>query len=147
MMIRRAQQKDAAAITLQNLALAQETENIILEEETTFAGVTALLSDETKGIYLVAEEENQIIGQLMITQEWSDWRNKSIWWIQSVYVQEAWRKHGVFVLLLNEVKKMAQQHGVVFLRLYAHHQNTPALEVYKKTGWQHDPYVISHLLL
>ena len=147
MRIRRAQKGDAETITSQNIALARESENIILNHETTLAGVTALLSDEKKGLYLVAEENKTIVGQLMVTVEWSDWRNKPIWWVQSVYVQKDWRNQGVFKRLLNEVKDMARQQGVAFLRLYAHQNNKPALVVYEQIGWQQDPYIVYHLPL
>lgn len=147
MKIRRAQKEDAEAITAQNVALARESENIILNHETTLAGVTALLSDEKKGLYLVAEENKTIVGQLMITMEWSDWRNKPIWWVQSVYVQKVWRKQGVFTRLLDEAKDMACQEGVAFLRLYAHQDNKPALSVYEQIGWRQDPYRVYHLPL
>jgi GNAT superfamily N-acetyltransferase len=147
MKIRRAQKKDAKAITAQNIALAEESEHILLNHETTLAGVTALLSDKRKGFYLVAEDNKTIVGQVMITVEWSDWRNKPIWWVQSVYVQKPWRKHGVFTQLLDEVKEIARQQGVVFLRLYAHQKNTSALQVYERMGWRQDPYVVYHLSL
>ncbi len=147
MKIRCARKEDAEVITAQNIALAKESEKISLRSETTLAGVIALLSDEKKGWYLVAEENKKIIGQLMITVEWSDWRNKPIWWVQSVYVQNAWRNQGVFTRLLDEVKEMARQQGVAFLRLYAHHDNTPALAAYEHLGWQQDPYIIYHLTL
>lgn len=145
MKIRRAQKEDAKAIAELNIALAKESEGILLDQETIFKGVSALLSDENKGIYFVAEENKRIIGQLMITVEWSDWRNKPIWWVQSVYVLNAWRKKGVFTRLLEKVKEMARQQGVAFLRLYAYQNNTPALRVYQKSGWQPDQYVICHL--
>jgi GNAT superfamily N-acetyltransferase len=147
MKIRRAQKKDAEAITAQNIALAEESENILLKHETTLAGVTALLSDEKKGFYLVAEDNKTIVGQVMITVEWSDWRNKPIWWVQSVYVQKAWRKKGVFTQLLDVVRHMADQQGVAFLRLYAHQKNTSALQVYERMGWRQDPYMMYHCSL
>jgi GNAT superfamily N-acetyltransferase len=147
MKIRIAQKRDAEAITAQNIALAEESENIPLKQDTALAGVKALLSDEKKGFYLVAEEHKTIVGQLMITVEWSDWRNKPIWWVQSVFVQKPWRKKGVFTKLLDEVKEMARQQGVAFLRLYAHQHNTSAREVYEITGWHQDPYVVYHFPL
>ncbi|HIH29229.1 MAG TPA: GNAT family N-acetyltransferase [Thermoplasmata archaeon] len=145
MKIRRAHDRDAEVITAQNIALAKESEGIILNNQTTLAGVTALLVDTTKGFYLVAEENNTVIGQLMITFEWSDWRNRSLWWVQSVYVQEPWRKQGVFTELLDHAKEMAHREGVPFLRLYVHDHNTSAQEVYEKMGWHHDPYRMYHL--
>jgi GNAT superfamily N-acetyltransferase len=147
MKIRCAQKKDAEAITAQNIALADESEHILLNHETTLAGVNALLSDEKKGFYLVAEENNTIVGQVMITVEWSDWRNKPIWWIQSVFVQKTWRKKGVFTQLLDVVRHMANQQGVAFLRLYAHQKNKSALQVYERLGWRQDPYTIYHFPL
>jgi len=147
MMIRLAQRRDAAAITAQNIALATESENIFLPHEVTLAGVNAVLSDTTKGFYLVAEEHNRIVGQLMVTIEWSDWRNKPLWWVQSVYVQKEWREKHVFTTLLDDVRKRAQQQGVGFLRLYVHQDNESARNVYEKTGWRQDPYVMFHLPL
>ncbi len=147
MKIRRANKDDATIITTQNIALAKESEDIMLDPQTVLAGVTALLLDPNKGFYLVAEENGKIIGQLMITYEWSDWRNTPIWWVQSVYVQETWRNKGVFVHLLDNTKELAQQAGVPFLRLYVHQHNVAALDVYEKTGWRSDPYKLYHLLL
>ena len=144
-MIRVAQRRDAAAITAQNIALATESENIFLPHEVTLAGVNAVLSDTTKGFYLVAEEHNRIVGQLMVTFEWSDWRNKPLWWVQSVYVQKEWREKHVFTILLDDVRQRAQQQGVAFLRLYVHQENESARNVYEKTGWRQDPYVMYHL--
>ena len=137
--------KDAESIARQNIALAEESEQVVLEPRTVHTGVHALLSDEKKGFYIVAEENGTIIGQVMITYEWSDWRNKPIWWVQSVYVKKEWRKKGVFTELLTYVRQQAFEQGVAFLRLYAHQNNQTALQVYVKTGWKQDPYVIYHL--
>jgi GNAT superfamily N-acetyltransferase len=145
MKIRTATRNDAEVITAQNMSLAKESENILLNPTIVLAGVKALLSDKNKGFYLVAEENGTIIGQLMITVEWSDWRNKPIWWVQSVYVQKEWRKKGVFTLLLNDIRKKGRLEGVAFLRLYAHKDNRSALNVYEKTGWDQEPYLFYHL--
>jgi GNAT superfamily N-acetyltransferase len=145
MKIRIANIGDAEAITAQNISLAKESENIILSSETVFAGVKALLSDKKKGFYLVAEENGTIVGQLMITVEWSDWRNKPIWWVQSVYVSKEWRKKGVFTQLLDYIRLKARKQGVAFLRLYAHKNNRSAMRVYEKVGWRREPYVFHHL--
>lgn len=147
MKIRTARKRDAEAITAQNVTLAMESEHISLTHATVLAGVNALLSDKKKGFYLIAEENKTIVGQLMITVEWSDWRNKPIWWVQSVFVQKPWRKQGVFTTLLEEVKEMARQQGVAFLRLYAHQNNTSARDVYEIIGWHQDPYVVYHFPL
>ena len=147
MKIRTAKIGDAEAIAAQNISLAKESENIVLKPETVLEGVKALLSDKKKGFYLVAEENDTIVGQLMITVEWSDWRNKPIWWVQSVYVQKEWRKKGVFTQLLDYIRQKARKQGVAFLRLYAHKNNRPALQVYEKIGWKQEPYVVHHLQL
>jgi GNAT superfamily N-acetyltransferase len=135
---------DAEVIAAQNRALAKETENVILKPETIRAGVNALLSDKSKGFYLVAEENGSIVGQLMITVEWSDWRNKPVWWVQSVYVQKEWRKKSVFTKLLNHASLLAHKQDVAFLRLYAHKTNRSAHQVYEKTGWEEEPYLLYH---
>jgi GNAT superfamily N-acetyltransferase len=147
MQIRTAKIRDAEAISEQNILLAKESENILLNPKIVLAGVKALLSDKNKGVYLVAEENDTIIGQLMITFEWSDWRNKQIWWVQSVYVQKEWRKKGVFNLLLDYAHQKARRQQVAFLRLYMHKQNSSALKVYEKTGWKQEPYTVFRLLL
>jgi len=147
MKIRAAKIGDAEAIATQNIFLAKESEHILLNPKTVLTGVKALLSDKKKGFYLVAEENDSIIGQLMITFEWSDWRNKPIWWVQSVYVQKEWRKKGVFTQLLDYIQQKARRQGVTFLRLYMHKQNKSALKVYEKTGWKQDPYMVYHLVL
>lgn len=147
MKIRVAKIGDAETIARQNIFLAKESEHIRLNPKTVLSGVKALLSDKKKGFYLVAEENNSIIGQLMITFEWSDWRNKPIWWVQSVYVQKEWRKKGVFTKLLHYIQQKARRHGVMFLRLYMHKHNKSALKVYEKTGWKQDPYIVYHLVL
>ena len=145
MKIRTGKIGDAKAITAQNILLAKESENILLKPEIALAGVKALLSDKKKGFYLVAEEKDTIVGQLMITVEWSDWRNKPIWWVQSVYVQKEWRKNGIFTKLLDYIRLKARKQGVAFLRLYAHKNNKSALHVYEKVGWRREPYVFHHL--
>lgn len=139
--IRPATEQDADVIVSQNLFLAQESENMILDKELVRNGVHALLRDKSKGFYVVAEENNRIIGQLMITVEWSDWRNKPIWWVQSVYVQKEWRNKTVFTRMLAFVRTHALQQNVAFLRLYVHHDNQTAIQVYEKSGWTKEPYL------
>ena len=124
MKIRYANCNDAEKITSNNVFLARESEKLTIEYKTVFAGVKALLSDQTKGFYLVAEEDNNIIGQMMITFEWSDWYNKNVWWLQSVYVDESWRRKGVFRQLFEAIKKTARKNNVDVLRLYVYNSNS-----------------------
>jgi GNAT superfamily N-acetyltransferase len=140
MIISRATTEDAAKIAENNILLAKESEGEQLDQKTVLAGVQTVLEDEGKGFYLVAKERNVIIGQLMITYEWSDWRNQSIWWVQSVYVSKNHRKSSVFTTLLKEVKKQAIQHKVSLLRLYVHESNTQAITVYQHTQWKKPSY-------
>ncbi|MFO8078046.1 MAG: GNAT family N-acetyltransferase [Thermoplasmatota archaeon] len=141
MIVRKAELKDAEQIAKNNVLMAKESENQILSSDTVLKGVKAMLSDETKGFYLVAVEKDVILGQLMITFEWSDWRNQTIWWVQSVYIKEEYRKKGIFTQLLKEIKKIAEQNDISLFRLYVFNQNDKAIEVYKKLGWEKEPYL------
>ncbi|MDG6218865.1 MAG: GNAT family N-acetyltransferase [Candidatus Thermoplasmatota archaeon] len=132
MQVRFATNKDAKSIIEHNMLLATESENESLHLATVEQGVKTLLSHSEKGFYLVAEENKKVIGQLMITFEWSDWRNTSIWWIQSVYVHKDYRKKGVFSSLFNEVKRLAKEQDIPLLRLYVHKDNASAHHVYEK---------------
>jgi GNAT superfamily N-acetyltransferase len=144
MKIRIARGNDASTIAAYNMLLAEETEQMTLDQKTVLAGVTSLLADASKGFYLVAEENKTIIGQAMITVEWSDWRNKPIWWVQSVFVQPEWRHKRVFTKLLRTIRQQARAQGVAFLRLYVYQKNLSARRTYEKTGWTQEPYKIYH---
>jgi GNAT superfamily N-acetyltransferase len=147
MKIRMAALDDAEAIARFNLRLARESENEELDYPTVLKGVRALLRDERKGFYLVAVEEGALVGQTMVTFEWSDWRNRSVWWLQSVYVEKEWRKKGVFTALFEEVWLRAAKEGVGLLRLYVHGANRKALEVYRRIGMEKAPYSIHQMAL
>ncbi len=135
--IRQANDNDADIIVRFNLALAEESEGRRLDRGTVDAGVEAVLRDPAKGLYFLAKENQAIIGQLMLTREWSDWRNGSFWWIQSVYVKAERRGRGVFRALyqhvLNEAKRTPNVCG---LRLYVDKDNRTATEVYRRSGMQ-----------
>jgi GNAT superfamily N-acetyltransferase len=135
LIIRPARLTDADVICEFNRRLAKETENKDLDAATLKAGVAAVLADPNKGRYLVAEADGQVIGQLGVTLEWSDWRNGNFWWIQSVYVAASARRHGVFrklfACLLEEARARADVIGV---RLYVEHDNLVAQATYKKLG-------------
>lgn len=145
MQIRRATKNDSSAIIKHNILLAKESEGEKLDLVIAKKGVETLFSHPEKGFYLVAEEDNRIIGQLMITFEWSDWRNKDIWWIQSVYVEKDHREKGVFTELFNEIKKQAQNQDVPLLRLYVHKHNINAQKVYEKRNMTKGTYVFYEL--
>ncbi len=144
--IRRAAPTDAPVIADFNTRLAAETENLTLEPARVQAGVKALLGDPARGVYYVAEAEGVIAGQLMITYEWSDWRNGNLWWIQSVFVAEQFRGTGVFKALFNHIRALAQKEGnVPNLRLYVEAHNTRARQTYDKLGFKKTYYEIFEL--
>jgi GNAT superfamily N-acetyltransferase len=140
MIISKATAKDAETIAEHNRFLAVESEGEEIDPDTVHDGVRSVLSDETKGFYLVAKEQDQIIGQLMITYEWSDWRNETIWWVQSVYVVTPYRQKGVFSQLMEDLRQRAIKANVSRLRLYVHHDNNTAIKVYKSMHWKSGTY-------
>ncbi|MDB6109371.1 MAG: putative acetyltransferase [Pedosphaera sp.] len=144
MNIRKAVSGDASLITDFNLRLAQESEALQLDSNTVTQGVATLLKDPSKGIYFVAElPEGGVVGQLMITYEWSDWRNGNIWWIQSVYVKEEFRGFGVFKALFDHVERLARDsQEVCALRLYMDKHNDKARRAYRKMGMLEGGYVV-----
>lgn len=148
MNIRPAQPADAPIITDFNLRLAKETENLTLEPARVAAGVAAVLKDPAKGRYYLAEEQGTIVGQLMVTYEWSDWRNGNLWWIQSVFVQEQSRGRGIFRQLFQHLRELAQRQGdVPALRLYVHDENARARRSYEQLGMKRAHYEVFELEL
>jgi len=141
--IRTARVEDAALIAEYNAALARETENLELEPSRLLAGVRSVLEDRSKGFYLVAEVDGRSAGQLMLTFEWSDWRNGMFWWIQSVFVEPELRKKGVFRALYREAMERARKDpSVCGLRLYVVAENRRALSAYESMGMQRTPYQV-----
>jgi len=133
---------DAEDIAKNNIAMAFESEKISLSEFIALDAVKNLINNPEKGFYLLIKQNNRIIGQLMITYEWSDWRNTTIWWIQSVYVDPAFRKQGVFRSLYEYIQKLSKKNNVKVLRLYVHEQNKNAIKVYESLGMKKKSYVI-----
>lgn len=139
--IRRARLEDAATIVLNNLAMALETENKALDPTTARAGVDEALKNPRHGFYMLAEKEGRVVGQTLITCEWSDWRNADFWWIQSVYVDPDERNSGVFRALYQHVLKEAKADPKVCgLRLYVHRDNRRANSVYSSLGMDRAHY-------
>jgi ribosomal protein S18 acetylase RimI-like enzyme len=126
-------------------AMALETEGRRLDTDRLQRGTRALLNSTVHGFFMVAErpQTNQVVGQLMITYEWSDWRNALFWWIQSVYVEQAWRRQGVFRSLHAKVIERAKADpGVCGVRLYVESENRIAQEVYRKVGLKPSSYAV-----
>lgn len=139
--IRKADPQDSQVIARFNQLMARETEQKGLDPETLLKGVLAVLQDESKGLYYLAEENGIVVGQLMITYEWSDWRNGMFWWIQSVYVEETSRKKGVYRALHEHVLRLAKKtSGICGLRLYVDAHNKHAKETYTRLGMTKTEY-------
>jgi GNAT superfamily N-acetyltransferase len=135
LIIRPARWSDIDVICEFNRRLATETENKDLDPVILKAGVAAMFGDPRKGSYFVAELEGQVIGQLGVTCEWSDWRNGNFWWIQSVFVAASARRHGVFRKLFEHLLQEARaQTNVIGVRLYVEHDNRVAQATYEKLG-------------
>lgn len=141
--IRAAREDDANVIAAYNNRIAEETEGKSLDPNVIEAGVEALLDDPAKGRYWVAESDGVILGQLMVTYEWSDWRNGNIWWIQSVYVHADWRRKGVFRALYRHVESLAEADPqAIGLRLYVETNNKRAQRTYEALGMVQPNYLV-----
>ena len=141
MIIRQANENDSASIVEFQLAMAWETERLQLDEPTVIKGVAAVFSDASKGIYYVAERDGTILGSLLTTFEWSDWRNGTVLWIQSVYVRPDFRKKSVFSKLYRHIQELvASNPNLRGIRLYADKTNTPAHGVYEHLGMTAEHY-------
>jgi ribosomal protein S18 acetylase RimI-like enzyme len=139
--VRKAVPSDAGLIADFNIAMAWETEDKKLPPDKICPGVRALFSKPEYGFYVVAEIDGVVSGCLMITYEWSDWRNGVFWWIQSVYVKPEFRRQGIYRAMFAYVKELAgQDSGVCGCRLYVEHDNTVAQETYKKLGMKETHY-------
>lgn len=146
--IRDARPGDARAIAAFNTLMAEETEGKTLDPVLIGQGVRGLLEDDTRGRYWVAEAGGAIVGQLMVTYEWSDWRNGNIWWIQSVYVPREWRRKGVFKALYRHVESLAAAApGVIGLRLYVEENNARAQQTYEALGMTRPSYLVMERML
>jgi GNAT superfamily N-acetyltransferase len=142
--VRQASISDLDTIVLFNRELAWESEGRKLDETVLRVGVAALLADPDKGVYFVAEHNGQVVGQLLITYEWSDWRKGWFWWLQSVYVHPDHRQRGVLRRLVDHVLELARtgNRQVIGLRLYVESGNRVAQEVYRRLGFQPTEYKV-----
>lgn len=139
--IRLGEDRDAGPLAEFNLAMAFETEGKQLDAPVVEAGVKGLLNNPAAGFYVVAQHETEVRGALMVTFEWSDWRNKFFWWIQSVYVTPSHRRQGAFTRLLRAVMEMAaERDDVCGLRLYVEQNNHIAQSTYKSLGLDETHY-------
>jgi ribosomal protein S18 acetylase RimI-like enzyme len=138
--IRKANQEDAALIIDFQQRMAWETEGFELQSEIVTKGVHTVFAYNEHGQYWVAESDLKVIASLLITYEWSDWRNARVWWIQSVYVVPEWRRKGVFRAMYNKIKAEAEAKGIAGLRLYVETNNIEAQKTYESLGMQCQHY-------
>lgn len=133
--IRDAVPADVSTIAAGNAQMAHETEGLALDAGTLEAGVRAVFEDPNRARYWVAEVDGMVVGQLMLTWEWSDWRNGSMWWIQSVYVHADYRRQGVFTALYRHLEQLARiDTGCCGIRLYVEGDNERAQTTYRSLG-------------
>ncbi|MDX1516392.1 MAG: GNAT family N-acetyltransferase [Woeseiaceae bacterium] len=145
--IRDASIDDCDTIAEFNSRLREETEGGPLDPDVIGPGVRALLTDDGMGRYWVAEIDDRVVGQIMVTYEWSDWRNGMLWWIQSVYVHAEYRRRGVFSALYRHVEALAEATpGVAGLRLYVEENNARAQHTYVRLGMSMTRYQVMERL-
>jgi ribosomal protein S18 acetylase RimI-like enzyme len=145
-LIRAARPEDADVLADYNTCIARETEAMALKPATVVRGVRAVLADANKGRYFVAEVDGVIVGQLMITHEYSDWRDGDIWWVQSVYVRPDHRKRGAFKALYRHAEQQALAAGAVGIRLYVDADNETAQQAYARLGMRLSNYRVMEVM-
>lgn len=139
--IRVAERGDAAAIAAFQLRMARETEDLELDRATLDRGVEAVFADPGKGAYWVAERDGQVVGSLLTTFEWSDWRDGVVLWIQSVYVVPEERGRGAYRALYERVKREVEESDrCKGIRLYVDRRNAAAQRVYERLGMSREHY-------
>ena len=147
LIVRQASRTDLDSIVAFSAAMALETEGRTLDEVRLREGTLSLLDSPAHGFFMVAEvphtEPSQLVGQLMITFEWSDWRNAVFWWVQSVYVAPTWRRQGVYRLMHDEIVAQAKADPKVCgIRLYVEQDNRTAQTVYQRVGLAPSAYKV-----
>lgn len=140
MNIRKATEKDIPIIMDFQQKMAWETERMTLVPEVISQGVTAVFTNSSLGQYWVAEDNGIVLASLLITYEWSDWRNSRVWWFQSVYVLPEMRRKGIFRSMYKYIQAEAGEAGIAGLRLYVESNNLRAQNTYESLGMKSDHY-------
>lgn len=138
--IRKAEPEDAPSIIEFQLKMAWETEKMSLVPEIVTKGVYAVFEDHSHGVYYTAEDKGKVVASLLITFEWSDWRNCNVWWFQSVYVVPEYRRQGIFRKMYTFIKAKAIEEGAAGLRLYVETKNIRAKKTYEALGMNSEHY-------
>lgn len=147
LLIRAATLADLPDLLAWNAAMAWETEQKRLDHDVLERGIRGVFEEQRRGLYLIAERDGAAVGSLLVTYEWSDWRDGDFWWIQSVYVTPDARRGGVFRALYAEVERRAATAGAVGLRLYVETENRRAQDTYAGLGMQRCHYFMYEALL
>lgn len=142
MTIRKAKKEDAETIIRFQQYMASETEQMTLDPDTIMKGVNAVFEDQGRGEYWIAEENGTVTASLLITYEWSDWRNSNVWWIQSVYVIPEFRRKGIFRAMYRHIKNQAATLNIAGLRLYVETSNSGAQHTYQAVGMNSEHYIM-----
>ena len=140
--VRAATFDDVEFIAEANLAMALEIENLKLDKDTLFKGVRSVFRDPSKGRYIVGEYDGEVAGCLLITHEWSDWRNCNVAWIQSLFVKEEFRGKGVFKSMFASIEDLVKKGEYAGIRLYVDKSNDNAMEVYTGLGMDGNHYLL-----
>jgi GNAT superfamily N-acetyltransferase len=140
--IRKAKPEDAPVIIDFQQKMAWETESVNLPAEIITRGVNEVFTNPIRGQYWVSEENGIVVASLLITFEWSDWRNTNVWWLQSVFVIPSYRRTGVFRSMYMHIKNEAEKQSVAGLRLYVETNNTGAQKTYEALGMKSEHYTM-----
>ena len=139
--IKNANEQDIKTITDFQLKMAFETEKLVLNPEIVIKGVNSVFNNPNNGRYFIAEQDSQVVASLLITHEWSDWRNAQVWWIQSVYVKAEFRKKGIFKKMYQHISELVKNsRNLAGIRLYVDRTNSNARKVYEKIGMNGEHY-------
>ena len=147
---------DAQVLRDHQLGHAQEVEGLHLDAVRVLEGVLAVFENPHLGFYVVARKDSghtgsgagaPVVASLLVTKEWSDWRARHVWWIQSVYVEPPFRRRGVFSMMFREVERMAYEQNAAGLRLYVERNNIGAQRIYQRLGMTTDHYVMFEKML
>lgn len=140
---RDAKRTDTRDIVDFQIAMASETEDVALDRDICTLGVQAVFDDPSRGRYFVAQSGGRVVASLLITYEWSDWRNGNVWWIQSVYVRPEARQQRIYGSLYQYVQQIAAKDDAIKgIRLYVDKRNTRAQEVYRRCGMNGEHYLV-----
>ncbi len=145
--IRKASLVDSLRIAQFQVNMAKETESKDLDITIVQRAVEKVFDDRSKGFYVVASHCDNVVGSLMITYEWSDWRDTNMWYIQSVFIEREFRGRKIFSQMFDFVKRLAESDDVKVIRLYVEQENERAQKVYEKLGMKRMPYFMYDITL